>query len=188
MQEQQSEKRIIVCPIENTKIISPCNVSTCMWNKRGECLYNPNTKEIIFAESKGISIKAALNEIRSAKSKITKIIILEKYIEWLKKEKRIKKKLSQSLSENEYIVSAFNESYLTDAVFGGVSYSQFCEACRVKNFDKFLSENKGIGKISLPATIFIREKKLQKIREIYKNTKIGKSTKSKNQEAKHNNT
>lgn len=180
----ESQKEAVVCPITMCLVRHPCLVKTCMWNHEGTCHYKAEASELDLGELKGLSIRKSLLEVRKAKSNITKILILDKYVTWVSEKYPEKEKYSRRLQRDGYVTEAFKASRLDNEAFK-ISLHHFCLLSKGSVFKKFIEEFPELKRNKLPSILGLRENTISKVKKQFKkvSTRRGKSTsKSKSNE------
>lgn len=172
--EKEGQKAAIVCPITMCLVVQPCAVKTCMWNVEGACHYKADASELDLGESKGISISKCLLETRKAKSNITKMLILDKYVTWVSERYPEKGKYSRRLARDPFVVEAKASTKLCTEAFT-VSLYHFCMLCRGSVFKKFIKDFPELKRNKLPSIIGIRENTISKVNKQYKKVSTRKS-------------
>lgn len=134
-----------------------------MWHctkASGNCTYSDRADDTDVALRRGMSLEAAALEIRRSKSAIQKILILDRYVEFVKAKRG--RKLHEEVEADPFLRSLKDIGFAWNDLFG-MTLTLFVELCRKKNYKAFVKENKAIGKFKLASILGLREAVLKKV-------------------------
>ena len=180
--EPKKAGQAIVCPISLALISSPCNVNSCMWNAKGNCCHSSEITEIELGEFKGMLINDSLLELRRAKSNIIKIMVLDKYLDFVVTNNILKDKLNRRINKSSVIKEMKMKSRVHNPVFNLSGY-HFCLSCNKKVFADFLKLNPDLSKYKLATLIGLREHSLSAVSQRFSRI-LSKATRSGNKNKK----
>lgn len=176
--KRQEEK--VTCPL--SKIVmrgSECPVGSCLWNNKNKCGYTEAATETDLALQKGIPIDNAFLESRRAKSAIQRVLVLDKYIDWVRSNATFaKKEQVKDNLEKDVLLNSFKDKTLAWSNLFHMNMCLFVEVCRKRNYRLFVKKNPAISSYRLESLLGLREGNLKKIESRYRSLVRRKITRS----------
>jgi len=135
----------------------------CMWNctkASGNCAYSDKADEDDVAVRRGMSLEASSLEVRRSKAAIQKIMVLDRYVDFLKSKK--KDVTNENVEADPYLNSLRDVGFAWNDMFR-MNLTLFVELCRKKNYKAFIRENKAVIKFKLASILGVREAVVKKV-------------------------
>lgn len=157
---RENKSPCYTCPLTQNNI-SSCNVKSCMWNSQHynyNCaLTDNNISEYDLGESKGYSLQAVNKEVRKGKAEIKRLLVLDNYINYVKK-----LEMQFKIRGKIFVKQTFKTTVCNNKVFN-ISYKEFASCCIETLFEKFKKDNPDLNNIKLGYLLGVRENKLRVI-------------------------
>lgn len=158
--------------------MTECPCTTCLWHdkkKAGNCGFNERGDETDQAVKMGLSLEEMSQEVRRSKSAIQKIMILDKYVEFVRASAAKKERRREALESDIFLQSLIGKSLAWNPIFK-VDMQLFVEMCRKQNYKAFIKANKGMVKMKLASILGVRESLVQKV--VNRNKALSRKTKT----------
>lgn len=171
MHDQQAQKqKKIECALAPKVFLTECPNKQCLWyspKARANCSYKEKADENDKALHLGLSLEEAALETRRAKGNIQKILVLDKYVEFVREKGKWKnERLKDLLNQDAFILSLRDKGLVWDELFH-MSVPLFVELCRKKNYKDFVKENKSVVSYKLSSLLGLRESMIEKVNSRY---------------------
>lgn len=154
------------CPIQESIIIENKCKANCMYNVGGVCKYQDNLEELELGVIRGMSFSEVSTEVRRAKTKIINVLILDKYVDFVKENYPENALASRKLAFQQDIVFARKKSVITQGLKAGVfklTDYQFAVCCSSKVFSDFRKANPNLTRVALTTLTGLREVALTRV-------------------------
>ena len=164
--EKAKAQKTISCPLSGTRpiVMQKCPNKACMWRntkKEGNCGYDEKADDTERAIALGMSLEEAALEIRRSKNAIQKIMVLDKYVDFVRT--RIPKvDIATEIYEDTFLNHQVGLGLVWNEMFN-MNLPLFVELCRRTNYKAFLKAHPGMTKFKLASILGVRESVLVKV-------------------------